>query len=166
MRIGVRYGSAVIFVHMERKDEYHHQHLYENFGDIEMKTLDEVIIGIKEQMGLGDPILIDALHYLKEYQGYLLGKEISDAFDEAFSEMDNPPLTWDELKQMEGKAVWIEGMHHKHWCIIKGIARKDLSEMEYITLAYLNNKNRIVTYDRRKGNFDVTWQAYRKEKYE
>ena len=33
-----------------------------------MKTLDEVIIGIKEQMGLGDPILIDALHYLKEYQ--------------------------------------------------------------------------------------------------
>ena len=33
-----------------------------------MRTLDEVIIGIKEQMGLGDPILIDALHYLEEYK--------------------------------------------------------------------------------------------------
>lgn len=33
-----------------------------------MLTLDEVIIGIREQIGLGDPILIDALYYLKEYR--------------------------------------------------------------------------------------------------
>lgn len=33
-----------------------------------MMTLDEVIIGIKEQMGLGDSVLIDALYYLKELQ--------------------------------------------------------------------------------------------------
>lgn len=39
-----------------------------------MMTLDEVIIGIKEQMGLGDPILIDALYYLKEYQKLLFAK--------------------------------------------------------------------------------------------
>lgn len=108
----------------------------------------------------------DALHYLKEFKRYQNTPSrnghmtLVDYFEES---QKNEPLTWDELKQMGGKAVWIEGTHHKHWCIIKGIARKDLSEMEYITLAYLNNKNRIVTYDRRKGNFDVTWQAYRKE---
>lgn len=39
-----------------------------------MMTLDEVIIGIKEQMGLGDPILIDALYYLKEYRKLLFAK--------------------------------------------------------------------------------------------
>lgn len=33
-----------------------------------MNTLDEVIIGIREQIGLGDPILIDALYYLKAYK--------------------------------------------------------------------------------------------------
>ena len=36
-----------------------------------MNTLNEVIIGIKEQMGLGDPILIDALQYLQEYRKLL-----------------------------------------------------------------------------------------------
>ena len=141
-----------------------------------MKTLDEVIKAFEccdhgeldsrcedcPYNGIGSCCLereTDALQYLKEFQGLL--KIWNDKLDK---EQENPPLTWDELKEMEGKAVWIEGTHHKHWCIIKGIARKDLSEMEYITLAYLNNKNRIVTYDQRKGNFDVTWQAYRKER--
>ena len=37
-----------------------------------MKTLDEVIEGIRDQIGLGDPVLIDALHYLKEYRSILV----------------------------------------------------------------------------------------------
>lgn len=108
-----------------------------------------------------------ALYYLKEYREtkkHLACLDDAEIRGDDTQVVNNHPLTWDELRQMEGKAVWIEGTHHKHWCIIKGIARKDLSEMEYVTLAYLNNKNRIVTYDRRKGNFDVTWQAYRKER--
>lgn len=138
-----------------------------------MKSLDEVI-------ELNENILTFAylpkddttttaglsLFYLREYReikNHLACMNNAEIRGDSTQIINNPPLTWDELKQMEGKPVWIEGTHHKHWCIIKGIARKDLSEMEYITLAYLNNKNRIVTYDRRKGNFDVTWQAYRKE---
>lgn len=144
-----------------------------------MKPLNEVIKiyerGISEVEAYD--AVDDALHYLKEYkntdENYKKAiahvTEVIDHYEKMVADylsVNNPALTWDELKQMEGKPVWIEGTHHKHWCIVKGISRKDLSEMEYITLAYLNNKNRIVTYDRRKGNFDVTWQAYRKERDE
>ena len=67
---------------------------------------------------------VDALYYLKEYQGYLIGKEFSEAFDEACTEMYNPPLTWDELKTMEGKPVWLEflndeGNWNGEWCLVE-----------------------------------------------
>ena len=63
-----------------------------------MKSLDEVIenlafdtrvsfASVLAEVEVDD--LADALHYLKEYRGILLGKEISDAFDEAFTEMYN-----------------------------------------------------------------------------
>ena len=89
------------------------------------------------------------------------GKEIFGK-GQPFEECDCP-LTWNELRKMEGKPVWIEGLHHKHWCIIKCFYKNVLSGAEYITLAYLDDHNRIVTYDRRKGNFDIDWQAFRKE---
>lgn len=60
---------------------------------------------------------------------------------------DNPPLTWDELKQMEGKPVWIEGpfiTEGPHWIIVGP--------------SHLFN-GKIVGYGK-------TWQAYRKERYE
>lgn len=139
-----------------------------------MKTIDEVIEELQywdtcheyPECFYDDEVTRDALNYLKEYKRVQnkIEKIALGNIEDTLDKLDNKPLTWDELQKMEGKPVWIEGTHHKHWCIIKGIARKDLSEMEYITLAYLNNRNRIVTYDRRKGNFDVTWQAYRKEK--
>lgn len=50
-----------------------------------MKTLDEVIIGIREQMGFGDPVLIDALHYLKEYrQQKKIWKKLYRMFEKMF----------------------------------------------------------------------------------
>lgn len=122
-----------------------------------MKTLDEVIIGIKEQMGLGDPILIDALQYLKQY------KELADD-SEAFAEWrENPPLTWDELKQMEGKPVWVEYMDDEQqtgWALI-------VKNPERPTFG----KPKLFTFVRDGGRFYLTitgygkrWQAYRKEK--
>ena len=85
-----------------------------------MKTLDEVIKGIEhchedncmdcpyqfepKDFGCVDQAnYTDALHYLKEFQG--LSKMWNDKLDK---EQENPPLTWDELKQMEGKPVWVE----------------------------------------------------------
>lgn len=45
----------------------------------------------------------NALHYLKEYRTLQYG------YIKAIANLeDNPPLTWDELKTMEGKPVWVE----------------------------------------------------------
>ena len=93
-----------------------------------MKTLDEVIEGIRDQIGLGDPVLIDALHYLKEYKRYQNTPSrnghiaLVDYFEES---QKNEPLIWDELKQMRGECVYVEGRTHKHWCIIKEFSKMD-----------------------------------------
>ena len=84
-----------------------------------MKTLDEVIndfeICLKASLNLescngcsyadeDDPRCrshssADALHYLKEY------KTLQYGYIKAIADLeDNPPLSWDELKQMEGKS--------------------------------------------------------------
>ena len=138
-----------------------------------MKTLDEVIkaleyctgfdfVRCQDCPGYSEPdcrIQDDALHYLKEYQGYLIGKEISEAFDEAFSEIYNPPLTWDELCTMEGKPVWIEAEslsvginpYWKGWYIINSF-----SDDEFM---YCNDG-----FEWAKEMQGRLWQAYRKER--
>ena len=64
-----------------------------------MKTLDEVIIGIREQMGFGDPVLIDALHYLKEYrQQKKIWKKLYRMFEKMFWGMEEEyPLDSDVI---------------------------------------------------------------------
>lgn len=136
-----------------------------------MKTLDEVIIGIKEQMGLGDPILIDALHYLNEYR--MEQKILSDRKEhyeywehKYYAELEkNDPLTWEQLKQMKGKPVWVEYMDDKQqtgWALI-------VKNPERPTFG----KPKLFAFVREEGKFYLTisgygrrWQAYRKEKYE
>jgi len=142
-----------------------------------MMTLDEVIIGIKEQMGLGDPILIDALHYLKEYSSKQdtiteqlaeleqkndhvceLAKTVCKAYDRLRNrlaeEYRNDALSWDELKTMTGKPVWVECKFYSHqWAIIGEVY-----------------ENRIRFYGHRlvdvepRSEIGETWQAYRKER--
>lgn len=93
-----------------------------------MKTLDEVIKGFEccENTDCGNcPYKIlfnddshvpcdqfskdeDALYYLKEYREKQY--ELSAIFDQYQAELaedPNEPLTWEELKQMEGKPVWV-----------------------------------------------------------
>lgn len=135
-----------------------------------MKTLDEVIKANEccnhkrrcegcPYNGIGACALerqTDALHYLKEYQGNLIGKEISEAFDEAFTEIYNPPLTWDELRTMEGRPVWVESQRFgNHWYLNRGI--KDESCL-YFVGHYGEN---VLLYDDDMGK---VWQAYRKER--
>ena len=62
-------------------------------------------------------LLSEALHYLKEYQ------KIEDEYEElkdwwAEEHAENVPLSWDELKQMEGKPVWYEHEFWKGWIIL------------------------------------------------
>lgn len=97
----------------------------------------------------------DILQYLKWY------KELADD-SEAFAEWkENPPLTWDELKTMEGKPVWIEADNgqeqFKHWFIIDEFTFSDIPGLQIMWC--LNNSFRFWEADIGK-----TWQAYRKEK--
>ena len=78
---------------------------------------------------------------------------------------DNPPLTWDELKQIEGKPVWIEGdLINSHWDIVRGFGyRENFDEVDY--------ENEVVSFYRETWDFcekelGKTWQAYRKEHHD
>lgn len=125
----------------------------------------------------------DALYYLKEYrsdmQVYAANqklwedelvqkiKDFGDAKDRYIArlkELDigtlNEPLTWDELKAMEGRPVWIELLGKgkwkkwKGWDVIGGFDDDDFgfamctARGDYYYLADLGK----------------TWQAYRKER--
>lgn len=125
-----------------------------------MKTLDEVIEGIRDQIGLGDPVLIDALHYLKHLQEYY---EMSETHDYSRLEPYNPPLTWDELRKMEGKPVWIDSVPLvRRWVIIKKFhpigGNKNLFDMEVEDGAHFLRK------DMGRDANKAWWQAYRKER--
>lgn len=134
-----------------------------------MKTLDEVIKAFEicidyycsnaehdvcpyfgeSDMGCMKEPEKDALHYLREFQG--LSKMWNDMLDK---EQENQPLTWDELRTMEGKPVWVECKFYSHqWAIIGEVT-----------------ENRIRFYGPRlvdgepQEEMGVTWQAFRKER--
>ncbi len=99
----------------------------------------------------------DALHYLKEYRKL-------DSLDAvAFPEDDNPAMTWDELRTMEGKPVWIEVLSGKDW------------DKEWMLLMGFPDDNHVrfkmgckedYRFIGRKQYLGKDWQAYRKEKHE
>ena len=123
-----------------------------------MKTLDEVIEAERHCIGIGcrgcpyDIVTYggscecdeDALFYLKEFQG--LSKMWNDRLDK---EQENSPLTWDELRTMEGKPVWVEPC--KEWMLITEIETEP-----HIWLLSLDG----LDYDMSLHE----WQAYRKER--
>ena len=146
-----------------------------------MKTLDEVIADITKQSGLeirdvrkpdkdrfwvGRETYNDALHYLKELRNkemfynqsidhmLLMINEHEDRVCAYLAEMrKNDPLTWDELKQMEGKPVWVENKFYKKWLIAYQINENDIifDGNGFYTQAF------VIDYGK-------SWQAYRKER--
>ena len=100
-----------------------------------MKTLDEVVKAMEicirpdinrtckdcpypdDEMCMNE-LMADALQYLRWFQA-------RDNMSRKLDREDNKPLTWDELKLMEGEPVWIELLYHhpeqeyKYWDIIK-----------------------------------------------
>ena len=124
-----------------------------------MKTLDEVIF---EAPYSPTPWEADALHYLKEYRDEC--NNIINVHDdyirlrnEMVEELNkmNPPLTWDELKGMEGKPVWVECKYFfcPQWVILTNV---------YDEKAMFIG-DRIVDSELKEEMGDV-WQAYRKER--
>ena len=142
-----------------------------------MKTLDEVIKAhefcvnsaitgavCEECPAFAKPdceIREDALHYLKELKEERERKNqmIADVYKALEAEKKriteaviyNPPLTWEQLKKMEGKPIWVEPV--KEWMLITEVDEKDCG----IWLLSLDG----LDYDLMlHGN----WQAYRKER--
>lgn len=146
-----------------------------------MKTLDEVIKGFEccqnvECNECPYKILInddthvpcdqlekdeDALHYLKEYKANREDpdgdhQQLKKARNLLWEFYQNDPLTWDELKTMEGKPVWVE-QHHgdtKGWLLI-------LRKCDDVVTCTTKHGNSFYLY---KANYGEKWQAYRKER--
>ena len=129
-----------------------------------MKTLDEVIEYFNGQCKMrhvyltedADERFYDALHYLKQLQ------KIEDEYEElkdwwAEEHAENVPLSWDELKTMEGKPVWLELLKTsdwKGWDVVSGFTTDDVFGEIMVT----------VRDDYFKSEFGKTWKAYRRER--
>ena len=128
-----------------------------------MKTLDEVIKRLEDDIHaadedsqlimLFDRDVVDARHYLKEY------REIEDEYEElkdwwAEEHAENVPLSWDELKGMEGKPVWLvydwNNTHFEGWIL--------LDHFEGIFIVDAKDEWALS-----EVNMDK-WKAYRKER--
>ena len=125
----------------------------------EMRTLDEVIKAF-EYTYENDPVAwtygIDALHYLKtiettENMYHDAVNELSKWIEEDWKDRCLP-LTWDELKQMKGKPVWVEWQDHKEWFLIDEIDDKKIVFRACNGFDWYCNRN------------EPTWKAYRKER--
>lgn len=109
---------------------------------------------------------VDALHYLKELKriSARLEKIALGNITETLEKLDNPALTWEQLKKMEGKPVWIEeydpidektGWHTASWKLIEFINDEyfDVRDSDGEQKCYYKSENDC-----------YCWQAYRKER--
>ena len=73
-------------------------------------------------------------------------------------EVGNEPLKWRELRQLEGKPVWIELLKGKWkgWDVIGGFDEDDFG----VAMVTISGD------DYYKADLGNTWQAYRKERHE
>ena len=101
----------------------------------------------------------DALQWLKGYRAHIELDKLRDK-----CETENEPLSWDELKLMEGKPVWVEGDHgciwgQKAWSLIRLDPEND-------DIVICINTDNGVHYEFAIGQEDygTDWQAYRKER--
>lgn len=147
-----------------------------------MKALDEVIKRIEIYKNIFDKngcfechyheddcidscFLENVLHYLKTIE--TTENLYHDAVNELSKWKDEDwkdrylPLTWDELKQMEGKPVWIEMEGYKpNWGIVMN---QDERNGNLLLCGYDKVAIRIEINKEGEGN---KWQAYKKERDE
>lgn len=131
-----------------------------------MKTLDEVIKTFESGYLITDKTKNEALHYLKEYkntdENYKKAiahvTEVIDHYEKMVADylaVNNPPLTWDELKGMEGKPVWMECEYffRPQWVILT-----DVYDEKAMFIG-----DRIVDSELKEEMGNI-WQAFRKER--
>ena len=97
-----------------------------------------------------------ALHYLKVLQKMQKAQPVTKG---EWDELYNNPLTWDELRTMEGKPVWIEMDGYKpNWGIIMN---QDKINGRLLLCGYDEVEIRIEIDEDSEG---IHWKAYRKER--
>ena len=131
-----------------------------------MKTLDEVIEELQywdtcneyPECFYDDEVTRDTLNYLKEYKRVQnkIEKIALGNIEDTLDKLDNKPLTWDELKTMEGKPVWVETESINGWVIVE-IRDSFMKGREYIKFGLLELSNK---------DLGKTWQVYKKERNE
>lgn len=105
-----------------------------------------------------DMMHYDAICYLSEYQ------KIEDEYEElkdwwAEEHAENVPLTWDELKGMEGKPVWLEVKYqnpdaiYKYWTIVKYFDSHEGEDLVFTGTGFYH-----------RSLLGTGWQVYRKER--
>ena len=126
-----------------------------------------------------------ALHYLKEYRSDMqmyaenqkywedeLKQKIKDFGDakeryiKRLKELDigtlNNPLSWQELRQMEGKPVWVEEENQpSQWYLIDEVETDEDDDPEFVSMNVYDCQGYYWFY---KNNIGTKWQAYRKER--
>lgn len=130
-----------------------------------MKSLEEVIIMCKEKNHLDYNglcgIIDDALFYLEEFQG--LSKMWNDRLDKEYK---HSPLTWNELKQLESKPIWLESSGElaevNSWVLV----RKVLSDRIYLVVGDFDGDFFVEEIALPKFLMGMQWNAYRKERHE
>ena len=100
------------------------------------------------------PVKDDAYSYLREYLNYQKLQKMVNKSD-SLSDTENKPLSWEELKQMVGKPVWIEYFRRSscfdsEWVILKDINDSCMSDTEHFG------------YD--ADEYGRTWIAYKQER--
>lgn len=109
----------------------------------------------------------DALYYLLEYREmkeHLACLDDSEIRGDDTQIVNNPPLTWDELKDMEGKPIWLEShgniTEFTGWAIINEI----LSDRIYFILS--QHDDGFISTEIAVPNFTINkeWNVYRKER--
>lgn len=96
----------------------------------------------------------DVLQYLKAYRD---DRDDLSALRAFWAEQQgNDPLTWSELRQMEGKPVYVvyHTMRTKGWALVDYV---DDDRIDFTTPSAM----RLTVFERQMGK---TWQAYRKER--
>ena len=122
-----------------------------------MKTLDETIFEAPYTM---TPWEENAIYYLKEYRE--LQKEVEK--QKEMIEFLEKPLTWDELRQMEGMPVWVEEENQpSQWYLIGDVETDEDDYPEFASMIVYDCQGDYLFY---KYNIGTTWQAYRKERNE
>ena len=114
----------------------------------------------------------DAISYLKEYRTYI--DKMEKLYHDANTELNllkdedwkdrNLPLTWDELRQMEGKPIWTEYNLHlsdkdarsrsRMWIIVQKIMPWQQDDELIYYSGFVFGKKEV----------GKSWQAYRKER--